>query len=168
MTPIDRLIVALDLPPPEAEFVFFRLNRELGLTWFKIGVATLINYSGRILIENMRRDGAKIMLDLKVYDIGSTVERVVREASAMGAELLTVHVDSVKAAVESSNKLARPAILAVGGLTTNAADRRLDGYAGYRSDGIICHPRLVQRYRDAWGNGKLLVCPGVRLQVQQS
>jgi orotidine-5'-phosphate decarboxylase len=161
MNPADRLIVALDVPAPEAGAIFSQLHRELGLTRFKLGAATLLESSGRTLVHNMLRDGARLMLDLKVYDVPSTVERVVRAAYAMGAELLTVHVDSVRAAVDSAH---RPKILAVGALTTTTVPMEhsgLDGYVGYLADGIVCHPLHAGWLREA-NPGKLIVCPGIR------
>ena len=161
MTPADRLIVALDVPAPDAGILFSQLHRELGVTQFKVGAATLIEWSGRTLIENMQRDGARIMLDLKVYDVDTTVARVVREAHAMGVEMLTVHVRSVIAAIGAIRELARPTILAVDALTSDGPGGGQSSGPFGLADGIVCHPSSARYYREIHG-GKLIVCPGIR------
>jgi orotidine-5'-phosphate decarboxylase len=160
MTPVDRLIVALDVPPDDAGVVFFRLNRQLGVTWFKVGATMLIEHRGRTLVENMQRDGARLMLDLKVYDVPSTVQHVVRAANETGVELLTVHMDCVYTAMRAKFSSRSVKILAVGPLTS--AGPVGFGSIGFETDGLVCHPRSARFYRTTHGPEKLIVCPGIR------
>ena len=85
----DRLIIGLDVPSvDEARGVVDRIG-DAG-SFYKIGYQ--LAYAGgfefvRELIEN----GKKVFLDLKLHDIGNTVEEGVRSVARLGATLLTVH-----------------------------------------------------------------------------
>lgn len=160
MTPADRLVVALDVPAPRAGELFARLSCELGITRFKVNAATLLEFSGRTLINNMLSDGARLMLDLKVYDIDSTVERIVRQAHVMGAEMITVHTRSVGAAVQAASR--NLLIIAVDALTSDGPWGGQELGAFEAADGIVCHPASARYYREHYGEDKLIVCPGIR------
>lgn len=159
MTPADRLVVALDVPSPRADELRRRLGRELGITRFKVNAATLLEIGGRTLINSMVEDGARLMLDLKVYDVDSTVERIVWQAHAMGTEMITVHVRSVGAAVKAASS--HLLVIAVDALTSDGPGNghALGEFA--LADGIVCHPASARYYREHYGADKLIVCPGI-------
>ena len=97
--PRDRLIVALDLPDVAAAE---RLVARIGdaATFYKIGYR--LAYAGGLdFAARLAREGKKTFLDLKLHDIGNTVEEGVRSASALGATFLTVHAypQTMRAAV---------------------------------------------------------------------
>lgn len=161
---VDRLIVALDVPAADAGLITGRLMRELDLRRFKVGAASLMNWDDWRLVEQLVLDGAELMLDLKVYDVPSTVQRVVAAAHRMEARWLTVHVDCVYAATHQDGQLTaknRPTILAVGPLTSDGPGA---GYSsvGVGADGLVCHPSSAHFYRKTHGSGKLIICPGIR------
>ncbi|MFD0934195.1 orotidine-5'-phosphate decarboxylase, partial [Methylobacterium trifolii] len=85
----DRLIVALDLPSvAEAEALIDRIGDAA--TFYKIGYR--LGYSGGLaLAERLAKAGLKVFIDLKLHDIGNTVEEGVRAVSGLGARFLTVH-----------------------------------------------------------------------------
>ena len=78
--PRDRLIVALDLPDVAAAE---RLVARIGdaATFYKIGYR--LAYAGGLdFAARLAHEGKKTFLDLKLHDIGNTVEEGVRSASA--------------------------------------------------------------------------------------
>src|ERR1700741_2149287 len=97
----DRLIVALDLPGVEqAEAMVARLGDSV--SFYKIGYQ--LAYAGGLpLVRQLRDQGKKVFLDLKLHDIGNTVARGVESLARLGATFLTVHAypQTMKAAVEA-------------------------------------------------------------------
>jgi orotidine-5'-phosphate decarboxylase len=84
-----RLIVALDVPEPAAARA---LVTELGDTveCYKIGLE-LVLAGGLNLVRALKAEGKFVFLDMKLLDIGHTVEKAVAQAARLGADLLTVH-----------------------------------------------------------------------------
>jgi len=87
----QRLIVALDVPDSRAAL---ELDRRLGdeVLWVKVGLE-LFTAAGPPIVETLRAKGRRVFLDLKLHDIPNTVAGAVRNASRLGAELLTLHAE---------------------------------------------------------------------------
>ena len=85
----DRLIVALDVPSLEvADALVERLGDSV--SFYKIGLE--LAYGGGLpLAERLVGQGKKVFLDLKLHDIGATVERAAAQVAGLGATYLTVH-----------------------------------------------------------------------------
>src|SRR5256884_8262448 len=100
IAPRDRLIVALDLPSvTKAEAMIARLGDSV--TFYKIGYQ--LAYAGGLpLVSQLAGAGKKVLVDLKLHDIGNTVARGVESVAKLGATFLTVHAypQTMKAAVE--------------------------------------------------------------------
>lgn len=166
----DRLIVALDVDAPNAGVIFSRLNRELGLCWFKIGMMTLLEHSGMVLIENMLRDGVQLMLDLKVFDQPDATARIVDEAFHLGARFVTVSMPSLDSAMRADQYRSPgdgKAVLAVPTLTSDltSAENSLHVLALRVADGIVCSVSIARRLRLSIPDrvrGKIIICPGIR------
>ena len=190
MTARDRLIIALDFPCAAAAFDL--VDRLDGTAlWYKVGLELYLA-EGRSIVEELRRRGCKVFLDLKLHDIPNTVSGAVRSVSALGADLLTLHAMGgpvmLSAAVEAAHAAAAksggtaPRLLAVTVLTSmDAAQTSAVGVAASPSeqvwrlgamamasgvDGLVCSPEETSRFRDpetATGTEKaLLVVPGIR------
>ena len=89
-----RLIVALDMPTlDEAE----RLVQTLGekISFYKIGLELLFA-GGLSFAQRLVDEGKDVFLDMKLLDIGHTVERAVNNAADLGLNLLTVHGHDLK------------------------------------------------------------------------
>ena len=176
----DRLIVALDVPNALEGLA---LAQKLGdaVSFYKIGLGMLT--SGGLALANELKDehGKKIFMDLKLFDIGATVENAVRGLAQFDLDFLTVHGDPhvVRAAQEGKGTKDMK-ILAVTILTSlDRADLDASCYkegevqslvleraakameAG--ADGVIASPQeaaLIRALPEA--EGKLIVTPGVR------
>jgi len=176
----DRLIVALDVPNA---LEGLQLAQTIGdaCQFYKIGLGMLTGGGlalARELIDEMDK---RIFLDMKLFDIGNTVEAAVRGLAHYGLDFLTVHGDPhvVRAAGEgkrgSDLKILAVTILTsldradldaaliqpgdVQDLVVERARRAMEAGA----DGVIASPReatLIRALPEA--QGKLIVTPGVR------
>ncbi len=175
----DRLIVALDVANLiEAMALVQRLGDAVG--FYKIGLGMLTG-GGLALANQLKQEhGKRVFLDLKLYDIGATVEAAVRGLAHYDLDFLTVHGDPqvVRAAV--AGKGATMKILAVTVLTTldradldeglirpgdiheitlERAARALEAGA----DGVIASPQEAAMIRALpQAKGRLIVTPGIR------
>ncbi len=176
----DRLIVALDVPNA---LEGLKLAETLGdaVSFYKIGLGMLTG--GGLALANELKDehGKKIFLDMKLFDIGNTVEAAVRGLAQFDLDFLTVHGDPhvVRAAQEGKGAKDMK-ILAVTILTSLDRDdldaglikpgkvqdlvlERAANALSAGADGVIASPQeaaLIRALPEA--NGKLIVTPGVR------
>src|SRR6056297_2690365 len=99
----DRLIVALDVPNALAGLAMAeRLGDAAG--FYKIGLGMLTG-GGLALARELKDEyGKRIFLDMKLFDIGATVEAAVRGLAQFDLDFLTVHGDPhvVRAAREGA------------------------------------------------------------------
>ena len=180
VTADDRLIVAMDVPNA---IQGLKLAEQLGdaVSFYKIGLGMLTG-GGLALANELKTElGKKIFLDMKLFDIGATVENAVRGLAQFDLDFLTVHGDPyvVKAAKEgaanSDMKILAVTILTsldrgdldgalikpgeITELVQERAGRALEAGA----DGVIASPQeaaLIRALPEA--KGKLIVTPGVR------
>ena len=176
----DRLIVALDVPDAHSGL---SLAARIGdaASFYKIGLGMLTG-GGLALARELKDDhGKRIFLDLKLFDIGATVEAAVRGLARFDLDFLTVHGDPhvVRAARAGAGGSAMK-ILAVtiltsldradldaslirpGDLAELVTERARRAFAA-GADGVIASPQEAARIRalpDA--AGRLIVTPGVR------
>ncbi|WP_134725107.1 orotidine-5'-phosphate decarboxylase [Paracoccus luteus] len=174
----DRLIVALDVPDALAGL---ELARTLGdaVSFYKIGLGMLTG-GGLALANELKQDhGKRIFLDMKLFDIGATVESAVRGLARFDIDFLTVHGDPhvVRAAKQgaagSNMKILAVTILTsldradldaglirpgdLHDLTVERAARAFEAGA----DGVIASPCEAAAIR-ALPGARLIVTPGVR------
>jgi orotidine-5'-phosphate decarboxylase len=174
----DRLIVALDLPDAMAGL---EMADRLGdaVSFYKIGLGMLTG--GGLALANELADerGKRIFLDLKLFDIGATVEAAVRGLARFGHDFLTVHGDPhvVRAAAQAKGDTRILAVtiltsldradldaglMVAGDIPDLVATRAARAFeAG--ADGVIASPREAAAIRALpEAAGKLVVTPGVR------
>ena len=173
----NRLIVALDLPSVAAAralvarlgdaAAFYKIGYQLG---FSGGLAF-----GRELVDS----GKQVFLDLKLHDIGNTVEKGVESIARLGATFLTVHgyPQTMKAAVagKGQSKLRLLAVtvltsyddrdLAEAGYAISVSDlaaRRAQQAREAGIDGLVCSAEEAANLRAIVSDRMLLVTPGIR------
>jgi orotidine-5'-phosphate decarboxylase len=176
----DRLIVALDLPHAVAGLELAdRLGPDVG--FYKIGLGMLTGGGLALARELKDERGKRVFLDMKLFDIGATVEAAVRGLSAFGLDFLTVHGDpSIVRAARMGAGGSELRILAVtiltsldrsdldaamirpGDVPSIVVERAFRAFqAG--ADGVIASPNeaaLIRALPEAVG--KLIVTPGIR------
>ncbi|MEO0792158.1 MAG: orotidine-5'-phosphate decarboxylase [Pseudomonadota bacterium] len=174
-----RLIVALDVADADAA-------RELvdaigdGASFYKVGLE-LVMAGGLPLVEELRDQGRMVFLDVKLLDIGNTVERSVARAAETGANLLTIHgVDrKTVAAAAAGRGDSDMKILGVTVLTNlnvdDVADQKIETpipdlvlhraklTVSAGGDGVVASALEASAVRAAIGSEALVVTPGIRL-----
>ena len=175
----DRLIVALDMPTLEAARVLVH-SLDDTVSFYKVGLELLFA-GGLEFAQELRHMRKRVFLDMKLLDIGNTVERAVANAAELGVSFLTVHgVDAktMRAAVcgrgDKPLKLLAVTVLTnltaedliQQGTTMSAPDlvlhrARLAHQSGF--DGVIASGQEAQRIRAETSPGFLIVTPGIRL-----
>ena len=176
----DRLIVALDV---QNALEGLALVDRLGdaVSFYKIGLGMLTGGGLALANELKAERGKRIFLDMKLFDIGATVEAAVRGLAQFDLDFLTVHGDPhvVRAAREGAGDSGLR-ILAVtiltsldradldaslireGSLPDLVVERAARAFeAG--AHGVIASPQeaaLVRALPEA--AGRLIVTPGVR------
>ena len=176
----DKLIVALDVPNALAGL---KLAQKLddSVSFYKIGLSMLTGGGLALANELKSEHGKRIFLDMKLFDIGATVENAVRALAQYDIDFLTVHGDPhvVSAAKEGASK-SNTRILAVTILTSldrndldasliKAGDiqhlviERAERAFEAGANGVIASPQEANLIRALPScKGKLIVTPGVR------
>jgi orotidine-5'-phosphate decarboxylase len=141
----DRLMVALDMPRvEEARDLIARLGDAV--SFYKIGLE-LVMSGGLELARELVRDGKQVFLDMKLLDIGNTVERATRAAAATGVTFLTVHGHDTKTlrAAVSGKAGTSLKILSVTVLThLDANDLHEQGVAASPEELVVRRARIAQ------------------------
>lgn len=176
----DRLIVALDVPNVVAGL---DMAARLGdaVSFYKIGLGMLTGGGFALANELKQEQGKRIFLDMKLFDIGATIEAAVRGIAQYDLDFLTVHGDPQVVRAAGEGKAGKDLkILAVTVLTSldradldanlikpgdiheitlERAARALEAGA----DGVIASPQEAAMIRALpQAAGKLIVTPGVR------
>ena len=184
MKPADRIIIALDVDTRfEALELVRKLRGKVGL--FKVG-SQLFTTEGPEIVREIAGLGERVFLDLKYHDIPNTVVKAVLAAERLGVSMLTLHatggkmmMSSVAQALKGTNRSDRtPLIMAVTVLTSlgdedlkeigcHSVPReqvlRLAHLAQQSGmDGIVASPAELPALRERFGNGLILVTPGIR------
>lgn len=176
----DRLILALDVPNLIQGLA---MADRLGdaVSFYKIGLGMLTGGGLALANELKHERGKRVFLDMKLFDIGATIEAAVRGLAEYDLDFLTVHGDPqvVRAAAEgkgaSGLKILAVTVLTsldradldanliqpgdIHAITVERAVRALEAGA----DGVITSPEeaaLIRALPQA--HGKLIVTPGVR------
>ncbi|SFR16696.1 orotidine-5'-phosphate decarboxylase [Poseidonocella sedimentorum] len=176
----DRLIVPIDLPDALSGLKLVELLGD-AVSFYKIGLGMLTGGGLALANELKQEHGKRIFLDMKLFDIGATVEAAVRGIAQFDLDFLTVHGDPhvVRAAREgaaaSDMKILAVTVLtsldradldaglmapgAVSDIAVTRAARAFEAGA----DGIITSPLEAAAIRALpEAQGRLIVTPGVR------
>src|SRR5204863_339533 len=90
------------------------------ISFFKIGLQ-LYTAEGPEIVRAVLSTGAKVWLDLKLYDIPNTVARAVESASHLGVHMLTIHLSGSSEMVRAATA-ARANNMLLLGVTVNKLD----------------------------------------------
>ncbi len=173
----NPIIVALDLDgADEARALVKALGSSV--SFYKVGLE-LYAAAGMDFVRELTGSGNHVFLDLKLYDIGETVKRTVRQIARTGVRFLTIHtpVSVMNAAVEGRGDSSLQ-LLGVTVLTNfdqnDLADRgcfapiadvvadRVRKAVAAGVDGVVCSPLEAATVRRTAGPEAIIVTPGVR------
>jgi orotidine-5'-phosphate decarboxylase len=172
----ERLILALDLPTPEAAKA---LVERLGdsVVFYKIGLQLFMAGGYFELIDWLSERGKRVFVDLKFFDVPETVKLAVAQLKHRKVSFVTVHGNEgmLKAAAQEKNGLK---ILAVTVLTSlDQGDLRDLGFQcdpaqlvlsrarralEMGCDGVISSGLEAEQLRSSLGENFLIVTPGIR------
>jgi len=174
----DKIIVALDVPTKkEALGLVEQLRGQI--SYFKIGLQ-LYTAEGPEIVRAVQDAGAKVWLDLKLYDIPNTVGRAVESAANLDVQLLTIHLlgggEMIRAA--TSAQKGKMSILGVTVLTSSTEEtlgevgiaKNVDNQVlrlaklGIENgiDGVVASPHEIKRLRAAFGDKIIVAVQGIR------
>jgi orotidine-5'-phosphate decarboxylase len=170
------IIIALDVASAnEARSLVSALGTAAD--FYKVGLE-LYAAAGMDFVRELKGQGKRVFLDLKLYDIPEQVKRAVAVVSQSGADFLTIHAVKPVMAAAVAGRGEALKLLAVTVLTSfDEQDIRDDGSALNLADlvekrvghavaagmnGIVCSALEVRRVRAMTGSKMTLVIPGIR------
>jgi orotidine-5'-phosphate decarboxylase len=174
----DKIILALDVPSKKEALGFVEGLREQ-ISFFKIGLQ-LYTAEGPDIVRAVLSTGAKVWLDLKLHDIPNTVGRALESASALGVQMLTIHLsgggEMIRAAVAA--RKGKMSILGVTVLTSSTESTlrevgisdKIDNQVlrlaklGMENgiDGVVASPHEIKRLRAEFGEKIKIAVQGIR------
>ena len=173
-----KLIVALDVDNlNKAKRLVKELSSKVDI--FKVG-SQLFTACGPKILEIIHKAGARVFLDLKLFDIPNTVANAARAAARLRVSMFDLHVQggiemlrsAAKAAKEESRKLKikPPKLIGITILTsdketesTKGAVLKLARQAKFCGlDGVVCSVNEAETVRRALGKNFLIITPGIR------
>jgi orotidine-5'-phosphate decarboxylase len=176
-----KVIVALDFPEAQ-DALALAARLDPATCRLKIG-KELYTAAGPALIEQLRKRGFGIFLDLKYHDIPNTVAGACLAAARLGVWMINVHALGGRAMMSAAHSVlagvaAPPRLIAVTVLTSMAASDMAEvGLAGSPReaatglarlaqacglDGVVCSAEEAPALRRECGAAFLLVTPGIR------
>ncbi len=183
LLPVDRLVVALDVPSAgEALALARKLSGRIGM--LKVGLE-LFCAEGPAFVRELQ-SLAPVFLDLKFHDIPTTVKRALEAVLTLNPRLVNVHAQGGPAMLEAAAGAVRAhrerggttELLAVTVLTSldREALARLGSTAEpgdmalhlsrlamtCGADGVVCSALEARAIRDACGENFRLLTPGIR------
>jgi orotidine-5'-phosphate decarboxylase len=174
----DKIIVALDVATKEKALELVEKLRNQ-ISFFKIGLQ-LYTAEGPEVVRAVLATGAKVWLDLKLYDIPNTVARAVESASHLGVHMLTIHLSGGSEMIRAATGARANDLLLLGvTVLTSATEQTLHevGIAdkvddqvlrlarlGVEADidGIVASPHEIKRVRDEFGHKIKIAVQGIR------
>src|SRR6476659_8522035 len=174
----DKIIVALDVATKEKALELVEQLRG-EISFFKIGLQ-LYTAEGPEIVRAVLSTGAKVWLDLKLYDIPNTVARAVESASTLGVQMLTIHLSGGSKMIHAATAARANDMLLLGvtvltssteqtlreiGITDDVEHQvlrlaRIGAQAGI--DGIVASPHEIRTLRREFGDRFKIAVQGIR------
>jgi len=180
----ERLIVALDVDTfDDARALVASLGDQAG--WFKIG-PVLFTREGPRVLELVKQSNARLFLDLKFHDIPNTVQGAVKNAIAMGADMMTLHASGGPTMLSAARTAAEQAgrgdvILVAVTVLTHLSQAEYNAVSGAsrplaesvvalarvaregKMSGVVASAQELPAIKQAMGRDFIVVTPGIRL-----
>jgi orotidine-5'-phosphate decarboxylase len=174
----DKIIVALDVATKEKALDLVEQLRD-DISFFKIGLQ-LYTAEGPEIVRAVLATGAKVWLDLKLYDIPNTVARAVESATNLGVQMLTIHLSGGSEMIRAATAARANDLLLLGVTVLTSAteqtlreigiDDKVDEQvlrlanlgAAAGIDGLVASPHELKRLRAEFGNRIKIAVQGIR------
>jgi len=183
----DKLIIALDVESKEEAFSLIE-RLEGQVKYVKVGME-LFYAAGYSFIEDLKKKGLHIFLDVKMHDIPNTVGRAAAQLTRLEVDMFNLHAaGGLKMMEEAKNQMEKtlspnqkqPLLISVTQLTSTD-DRMLKEEIGIPAtvaetviryaqltkkaglDGVVSSPLEVEGIKKACGKDFITVTPGIRL-----
>lgn len=186
---MNRTIIALDFSSKKETLEFLKGFSEP--VYAKVGME-LYYAEGHSIVEEIKKLGHKVFLDLKLHDIPNTVKGGMKNLAALGVDMINVHCAGgskmMAAAIEGLKEGAkgeRPLCIGVTQLTSTSQEMMNDEqgiqgdvmssvirYAKVAKDsgldGVVCSVHEAKAIHEVCGDEFLTVTPGIRLKDDSS
>jgi orotidine-5'-phosphate decarboxylase len=175
----EKIIVALDVSTKAQALELVEKLRDQ-ISFFKIGLQ-LYTGEGPEIVRAVSSAGAKVFLDLKLYDIPNTVARTVESAGRLGVQMLTIHLSGGSEMIRAarSSRANNMLLLGVTVLTSSTEETlreigvqdKVDhhvlrlaklGVDAAGIDGVVASPHEIKTLRREFDDRIKIVVPGVR------
>ena len=177
-----KLCIALDLPSKEENLELAKsISGISDDIWLKVGFRSYIR-DGKSFVDELKKLGFKIFLDLKLYDIPNTMADAAEEIAKMGIDMFNIHASAGKIAMKSvMDRLKkfenRPLVLAVTVLTSfdeatfeeiyeKPITQKAEQFAkmSYENglDGVVCSAFESLDIKDITNDKFITLTPGIR------
>jgi len=174
----DTIIVALDVATKEKALEVVDQLRDQ-ISFFKIGLQ-LYTAEGPEIVRAVLSTGARVWLDIKLYDIPNTVARAVESANNLGVHMLTIHLSGGSEMIQAATAARANNMLLLGvtvltsateqtlreiGITDRVDDQvlrlaKLGVEAGI--DGIVASSHEIKKLREEFASRIKIVVQGIR------
>jgi orotidine-5'-phosphate decarboxylase len=174
----DKIIVALDFPTKQKALALVdQLQGEI--SFFKIGLQ-LYTAEGPEIVRAVLATGARVWLDLKLYDIPNTVARAVESANTLGVEMLTIHLSGGSEMIRAATTARSNSMLVLGvTVLTSSTEQTLQEIgindtvdnevlrlaklgAATGINGLVASPHEIKILRREFGDRVKIAVQGIR------
>jgi orotidine-5'-phosphate decarboxylase len=175
----ERLVIALDLADiAEAREMVHDLEEVV--SFFKVGLSLQLAPGVEDFILSLIREGKRVFLDYKYYDVPETLRKAVARAATLGVSFLTIHGSSslMRAAVQARGNTGLKLFTVTVLTSMDASDIAEMGYTQHSvedlvlfrarkaleagCDGVIASGREARKIKELSRNNLLVVTPGIR------
>jgi len=174
----NKIIVALDVPTKGKALDLVEKLRDQ-ISFFKIGLQ-LYTAEGPEIVRAVSSAGARVFLDLKLYDIPSTVARAVESAGRLNVQMLTIHLSGGSEMIRAARSARANNMLLLGvTVLTSSTDETLREIGVQENidqhvlrlaklgvdsgmDGVVASPHEIKGLRREFNDRIKIVVPGVR------
>ncbi len=180
-----QIIVGLDFDNSQSAF---EITKLLNPENFKVKVGNqLFTACGPKILEDLKKQGFDIFLDLKYHDTPNTVEKAILEACKQDVWMTNIHLSGGQNMIEAAvnaKKSTSSDILIIGvtvltsldqkdlydiGVSNNLRDQiisLLDLGKKAGIDGIVCSPNDLAYLEKEEMDSFITVCPGIRVKAE--
>ncbi|NHN28621.1 orotidine-5'-phosphate decarboxylase [Paenibacillus agricola] len=184
----ERIMVALDYADGAQANELVKALKGIPC-YLKVGMQLFYSAGPRFVLD-LKEQGYKVFLDLKLHDIPNTVKGGSESITRLGVDMFNVHaaggkqmleaaLEGVDKALSSASGSAKPMVIGVTQLTSTSqavmneqigilgsVEAAVLRYAGLAQaaglDGVVASPLEVVQIKQAYGAGFVTVTPGIR------